>query len=171
VLDNLLQPLGIAVQVFWKDLENAGIERNTPIRLRASNVTVGRALRLVLDQAGSEVALGYEVRDGVLLVGTRERLDLYNDIWVHRVGDLLKAAVGPDSGGTKTTRDAASDLKDEIVAAIDPDSWIDRGGVGTMSCFRGRLIVRNSQPVQQKVTRFLADLRERHRSEATPVAP
>ncbi len=50
-------------------------------------------------------------------------------------------------------------LVDAIVETIEPDSWAENGGLGTIACFGDRLIVRNTETVQQETCRLLADIR------------
>lgn len=46
-------------------------------------------------------------------------------------------------------------LVDIITTAIEPDSWAVNGGLGTISAFRGTLVIRNSPLVHQKIGGYL----------------
>lgn len=51
------------------------------------------------------------------------------------------------------------ELIELIVATIEPDSWAANGGDGTISAYRGRLVVRNSPLVHQQLAGYLRSLR------------
>jgi hypothetical protein len=75
----------------WQGFADAGIERDKPITINLRNLPLERVLRVVLDTAGGYVRLGYEVRDGVLLIATQEQLDQDLITRVYPVRDLLVA--------------------------------------------------------------------------------
>lgn len=59
----------------WSILADAGLDRDHPISLRAQNISGEQALRLILAEAGgSDLRLGFEAVDGMLIVSTAEDL-------------------------------------------------------------------------------------------------
>ncbi|MSR56066.1 MAG: hypothetical protein EXS05_00090 [Planctomycetaceae bacterium] len=65
---------------------------------------------------------------------------------------------------------AASSLAALIATTIDPESWSDAGGHGSIMEYNGMLVVKNSQPVHAKVKKLLEMMRESIR-ENPPVGP
>jgi hypothetical protein len=90
-LGTLTDGLNINVRVNWTDIADAGLEREAPVTLVLRNLPRWRVLRGVLDAASSETRLGYEVREGVLVVATQEYLDRDQITQVYPVRDLLAA--------------------------------------------------------------------------------
>ena len=75
----------------WADLDAAGIKPDAPVTLSLVNeIPLRRALEEVLDvAAGNRVELGYTVRDGLIKIATRDKLNREVYIAVYDVGDLL----------------------------------------------------------------------------------
>jgi len=75
VIDFLRDVAGANIFVNWRALESVGIERATPVSIRVRDVTLSRALRLILDDVGGgNVKLDYIVDDGVITISTDEDL-------------------------------------------------------------------------------------------------
>ncbi|MHC4185254.1 MAG: hypothetical protein ACYSR4_04900, partial [Planctomycetota bacterium] len=67
----------LSIVVLWSDLEqNADIDRTTPIDMEGiSAIRLGAALELLLKSVSADVAeLGYVVKNGVIVVATKESL-------------------------------------------------------------------------------------------------
>lgn len=63
--------------------------------------------------------------------------------------------------GVVTEHDLRADrLIDVIVSAVDPDSWVDMGGSGSVSEFGGLVVISQSARTHNKVERVLDMLRE-----------
>jgi general secretion pathway protein D len=79
------------IEVNWKTLEAAGIERTAPVSLvLRNNVPFGTILNKVLEQVGGTVELGYTVDDGIISISTRDDLNLHHrDLKVVDIRDLL----------------------------------------------------------------------------------
>lgn len=65
---------------------------------------------------------------------------------------------------------SASSLAALIANTIDPESWADAGGPGSIMEYNGLLVVKNSQPVHAKVKKLLEMMRESIR-ENPPAVP
>ncbi|MHC4500517.1 MAG: hypothetical protein ACYS21_15565, partial [Planctomycetota bacterium] len=67
----------LTIVVLWSDLEqNADIDRTTPIDMEGvSAIRLGTALELLLQSISADVAeLGYVVKNGVIVIATKESL-------------------------------------------------------------------------------------------------
>ncbi len=166
----------VTVIVRWKLLEKAGIDRTQPITLKLKNVPLRRIIELVLDQLKRDdpsVRLAAKADDNTLILSTAR--DLYREMITrtYDVQDLLLTIpqftggrLGPPSGGpvrifnpnpakgneTNATPDESTRrLIETITSSIQPESWKDNGGEGTIRYFRGRLIVRNNLLVHEQL--------------------
>ena len=72
---------GINIDVKWRALEAAGIDRSTQITVALSDVAIEKALRVVLEAAGGVQQLSYVVDEGVLTISTKE--DLSKKVYPH----------------------------------------------------------------------------------------
>ncbi len=94
LLEYISEQHDINLVVQWRALSDAGIERDRPTTLRLKNVRLEQALMVILQDAGHDsVALGYEHRDGILLITTREELFKRQVMCVYDVRDLLTAGL------------------------------------------------------------------------------
>ncbi|HEY3242717.1 MAG TPA: hypothetical protein VGM03_05125 [Phycisphaerae bacterium] len=80
----------VNLSVVWNDLERAGVKRDTRVTLdMPKEVAFKTAIDQVLEQVTRESPLAYRVRDGVLTVATKEKLDQDTVRDVYDVHDLL----------------------------------------------------------------------------------
>lgn len=106
---NHVQELGdINIAVDWADLDMTMVEpaREKPISLQLKNVKTRTVLNEVLTQAGGEVRLAYQVRDGVLRIASKDRLDRDKFVLAYDVRDLLAEvpnAKRPDQDSASAT--------------------------------------------------------------------
>ena len=110
----------INVHVEWCDLEDHAITRDRPITLALHNLPRWRVLCAVLETASGQARLGYEVRDGVLLIATRELLERDMVTRLYPVRDLLFATVAHlqyQRGGTTPGAPGAASVADLAKAA------------------------------------------------------
>ena len=164
--------------VQWSRLEEAGIERGTPISMRISDLRAERILRFILTEASNDhVDLQYAVFDGILVISTPEGFQRNLHIEVYAVDDLpthtRRSARDPLTGADVLTprktdvavEDVApaepeSDLINLIQNAVAPDTWSANGGSGYIQVYHGSLVVRQSEAVHAELARLLAALRE-----------
>jgi hypothetical protein len=94
---------GVNFHVNWRALEATGISKETPITLKASGISVGKALDMVLDQLNvNRDTLGsvhWVIDEGVVHVSTGEALNRKTYVRTFDVGDLLM--VVPNFEGPK----------------------------------------------------------------------
>jgi hypothetical protein len=140
MLEEALQELSTAMDqnlfIDKKSLTDLGIELNRPASLQANGVSTRTVLRQILAAQG----LTFVVKDEAIQVVTAEKA---RDMLVTRVyylGDLVQG-VGPFGGapqwGTfldfqQTTANVETIVK-SIQASVDPLSWKERGGAGTIT--------------------------------------
>lgn len=77
------------LRVDWKALETAGIDRATPVSFQLHNVTLRRALEMLLREAGGGVKLAWELEDGIVEITTQEVADSRLVVEVYDIRDLL----------------------------------------------------------------------------------
>lgn len=79
------QPVGDVIQflrdvnnvnivVNWKALENVSVDRNAPVTVQLKDVTLDKALRVILDDVGAVAPLAYAIDDNVIAISQKESL-------------------------------------------------------------------------------------------------
>jgi hypothetical protein len=155
------------IVVHWPALEDAGIERATPIRLRLWDVGLGAALNILLDSAEPVVPLAWSEDDGVITVSTEEDVHQTGIMTVYDVRDLLDAirpapvpGGAPPSETARTRGEAIDELTRLITECVDPETWRDAGGTtGSMRELGARLIITQSRENHKKIHDLLKQLR------------
>ena len=90
VVEFLAEQNDLNIHVNWNALEIAGIDRKTGVSIKAKNVKLETALKLILDGVGGGNApLGYMIRDGVVVITTQEDLDTHTVVRVYDCRDLI----------------------------------------------------------------------------------
>jgi len=93
VFEVVRKTTGVNIHVNWRALQELGIQKDTPITLRASKISTARALDLITDElSGSRGKLErvyWLVDDGVLTISTGAALNRQTFTRVFYVADLL----------------------------------------------------------------------------------
>ena len=90
VIDFLRDVTGANIEVRWRTLEAAGIDRNTPVTIRLRDVRFSKALQSILgDVGGGTVKIGYTVGEGVITISTEEELSKDTLTRVYDIRDLI----------------------------------------------------------------------------------
>ena len=90
VIDYLRNTTNVNFFVNWPVLEAAGVDQDTLISLTLTNVPAEQALRLVLQQIGSEFdPIGFSIIEGVVNISTVRDLSRTTDTRVYDIRDLL----------------------------------------------------------------------------------
>lgn len=90
VMDWLSDHTGVNVTVRWSVLEDSGIERDTPISVKARNLKLSQVLGMIMNQAGrSELKLAYRAERGLITFSLHEDFEREMIVKVYDVGDLL----------------------------------------------------------------------------------
>jgi hypothetical protein len=144
VCDHLTDMLGIPVLMRKSNLEDVGVADDTPVTIDLPPLPLRHAMALLL----REMRLALQIGSEVLYVTSAEDAEANLDIRLLDVRPLTS----PGTGGLDERT-----LRDLIRTGIRPDSWEEVGGPGTMSYFRGRLVIQQTDDVQQEV-RHLIDV-------------
>lgn len=90
VMDWVAETAKLNIWVRWETLEDAGVERDKPITLKARNLRLSQILWMILSEAGGTSAkLGYAASGDVILVSTRDDLSSELTTRVYNVRDIL----------------------------------------------------------------------------------
>ncbi len=89
--------------VFWRDLERAGIDKDTPVQVGPIEaVPLKTALKLLLNAvAGEDGVLDYRVLDGVIVIATRPTLAKFGP--ETRIYDITDLSAPPGEYRTRTS--------------------------------------------------------------------
>lgn len=171
------------VVIRWNVLADAGIADDRPVSMRVRNCAVSYALWLVLSEAGgTDALLAYRASGSTLIISTDEDLGREMITRVYEVNDLLQTvhrfqnaprldvsqALSGDSSGSSALQTGTEDEPAEpardatqisrfvelIQTVIEPDSWHENGGRGTIAVWQNSIIVRNSPAVHQALAGY-----------------
>lgn len=136
----------IDIQLDRKTIEDAGMTHDLPITAGIQHARLESALRLVLSQHG----LAFVVVDDVLKITTQEAAANSMLIRTYPVGDL----VAPN--------DDFAALVNTLTLTIEPESWNEPGGAGSISAVptARSLVVRQTYENHIRVLELLRTLRE-----------
>jgi len=153
---------GANIQVNWKALTMAGIEKSTKVSVDVRKVTVKRVLELVLRDASSYAAgvapeLCYMIDGGVLTISTMADLAKKPIRRTYDVRDLLV-----QNGSAASLRQRAKILVPMIRRLIDGESWVVPKGepLGLIHLRAGRLVVTQTGPNHQALAKLIEQLRQ-----------
>jgi hypothetical protein len=135
VIKTISRDIGQNILINKSALQEAMIESDTPVSVTIRDGSARTALRKVLQDHG----LTFIIRDEAIQIVT---LPMARELLVTRVyylGDLLQG-LGPFGNqlrwgpwmGMLQTQENANRIM-EMIKAIDPDSWKERGGNGTIT--------------------------------------
>jgi len=88
-IDFLRDVTGANIQVNWKVLEASGISQDTQINMHLRDVTLRKALTLLLSEAGGNTPLSFELDEGVIEITTTEIADKQVYTRIYPVEDLI----------------------------------------------------------------------------------
>ncbi len=160
---------GASIHVKWNALEQAGINRDTPVNVKLTDVTIEKALRTVLDDVGGINPLGFVIDDGVITISTTDDFSRRTVTRVYDVRDLivtapqfkapsidLSATTRPGEVGSlfgKAGEDAVEDIKGTLRTTV--------GGLGkdAIRAGDGKIIVTAELYRQDSVRDTLAQVR------------
>jgi hypothetical protein len=168
-LDEVLEKIGVDAFVDWNGLEDAGIERGAPMTMRLTGVKGRVALDLLLRAGGGDVVLGYEVRGGVLAIGTEEWLgsdrvtrmyDVRGLIAAHLCGPRYKPVLDADEpvDADEVVEQLIEELINSLCITAAPDTWAVNGGCAQVMPHAGLLIVHQTRSGHRQVEAWLNTL-------------
>jgi hypothetical protein len=141
----------------------------SPITLSLKNpVSARTVLELILEKAGNSP--GYIIRDGLIYITIEEQV--IHEVAVYNCRDLL-AEIVPNAPESKPVAVPATNdpmflgfgspagirLIQVIEGAIQPTTWINVGGAGSIREINGLLVVEHTQSVHRQVQKLLDMLR------------
>jgi hypothetical protein len=140
VIARLKQELGIPIQLDMKALEDAGVDRDTPVTKDLSGISLRSALRLLL----GDIDLTYLIKDEVLLITTKDK-----------AGENLFIRCYAMPPWTPVDSSLIDALQNTVGG---PGAWSDGGGNGTVRPGPSRsnsLIVSQTEEVHGEIVEFL----------------
>ena len=135
----------LSINVNWKALGNAGIEKTTDTGgINLQNVKVETALQILLDNIGeTKNKLGYDVAaDGVVRISTTDDLDSHTVMRIYDVRDLLNE---PFSAREQ-------DVIDRMLVELGAAARKDNGGMGGLSPSAGEKMPTFARQVIEQMT-------------------
>ena len=144
--------------VLTRKIEDAGVQADQRVTIDAKDVTVESFLKLILDNLN----LTTMVKDEVLKITTIEDAQSPENMTVriYPVADLLDNVRAPaaEGGGVYPDFDELIDL---ITSTLEPDTWQDVGGPGSICGHENSrtLVVSQRRDMHQKLAGTLTTLR------------
>lgn len=136
--------LEVPVVIDLASLKDMGLSEDLPISLRVQGVAAKTTFKLAFHP--NELAL-IVLPDGLLIV-TIDEADSKLIRHIYDVSDLIDGKiVRPD------------DLHKLITEVVEPESWEELGGPGSISLWESKFIILNTWEAHQKVGQFLETLR------------
>lgn len=152
VIDFLRDVSGANIVVNWKDLEAAGIDRNSPVTVKLRNIKFSKALSVILDSLFLSNA-----KQGSLL--WRADGNILTILSTGDAGKVIRRTY--DVHDLAAEGGKADSLVRMITGSIDAGSWKDNGGTtGTIKFEGGKLVITQTQANQEAVANLLARARE-----------
>jgi hypothetical protein len=139
-------------------LANAMVDRTQAMTFQMTGVR----LSLVLDLMLEPLNLDYAIRENVLFISSKERIDAMREPTVLRLGDVLPP--GADAG------EAATRIVTMITENVDRDVWIVNGGTNNIQFMPDAraLVVTASSRTHRKINRLLNELRSAKVAQGMP---
>jgi hypothetical protein len=156
VLDDLATVRGINIVIDEAALADQGANPDQPVTIKLEQVSLKSALNLILRQC----RLCYVFKDEVLLV-TTESAAHPPEIRTYPIGDLLDDDECEGEPEPKPSEPGEESLIKLIKNTVQPKSWSDMGGPGTIEYFpvAKTLVVNQTMPVHDQIGDLLAALR------------
>ncbi|MBL7133715.1 MAG: hypothetical protein ISS78_06425 [Phycisphaerae bacterium] len=123
VIQFLRDVSGVNIYVKWSALAAAGITKATTVNVHLQEVTLEKALRVILEDVGAAAPLGYVVDSGVISISTKDDLATKTTTRVYDIRDLIVRI--PEFIGPRLDLRRQGELGDE--QGLDGD--LDRGDV------------------------------------------
>jgi len=135
----------LKIVIDQRSLDDLGIDKGSPVTGQFNGIALRSALELML----SDLDLTYMIDSEVLIVTSVEEAETRMKLVVYPVNDLLPPGVFSHKA-----------LIHVIVARVNPTSWHEVGGPGSIVGFRDSLVVLQTERVHEHLYDLLQGLRQ-----------
>jgi hypothetical protein len=151
VADFIQRQTAVPLHFDERSLEEAGVEKDTPVSFRASQIPARIALTLVL----SRLDLTLLAKSNVILITTVEKASSVMETRVYPVADLISVQQGGDESLDFNI------LIDLITTIVSPETWDEVGGPGAIQEFSSKsaLVISQTEDVHEAVAGLIEVLR------------
>ena len=143
-VDFIAEHLGYPVFIDEQSLNEIGLSVDETVNLSVKNFQLEHLLTQMLSQLG----ITHMVIDGNVKITTLERAESNLQTYIYPVGDLFPSS--------PASHDAVMAL---LTSVVEPDSWEDVGGAGTIDSLNSSLVISQNYHVHQQVEHLLDVLR------------
>jgi hypothetical protein len=145
VMAYLAEKYTVPIYLDNKGLADAAVDSSVPITFAAHGTSLRAALRTMLD----EFDLTFVIQDEVLKITSEEKADEILTTKVYPVSDLLGA------------RHNFGPLMNMMKCTVQPDSWDDNGGPGSIQSFgpAQALVISQKRDVHEEIDELFVRLR------------
>jgi hypothetical protein len=161
VVDYLKSVADIPILIDRRALDEIGIGTDAPVTISLEGISLNSALKLLLRQ----LELTVVIDDEALVITTAEEAETRREIRVYAVPDLKTPAYlpfgDPQFATPATDQKCLDNLIKWLTSTIEPNSWDEVGGPGSLATLddRGVLVVSQSLQVQEKIAQFFQHIR------------
>jgi hypothetical protein len=154
--DDLSRRMGVSIVLAKRELEDAAISLDMPVTARISGISYRSLLRLVL----KDLKLTWTIRNEVILITTPEDAEAMLETRLYPVLDLVAVAGTTPDKAMRSEHDYDT-LIEMITTTVEPDSWDEVGGPGTIAEYpgAGALVISQTNEIHEHVEKVLAALR------------
>lgn len=146
-LEAIAQNQKFNLWVKWNQLAAAGVDRKAKIRLPLNNVSVAKALEMVLSEAATTAEIQHSVQDEYVVIAPARDLPGPLELKTYDVKDLVGS-----------NRQTAFKLINTIKSTIDPKVWKDP--LHHIRESQGRLIIMTNTRNHRAIQDLLKTIRE-----------
>ncbi len=144
-LDYIDAVQNLKLQYDTEAIRRSGVDLKMKITLTVKDVS----LRLVMKWLLEPIQFDWIIRDGRLLITTRDEALMHASVWKYDVNDLVAAGI------------PANELAATIAALVSPESWDSKEGAHVLQVEQEALVIRQATPVHEGVQRLLREIRTR----------
>jgi len=172
VVKRLSRDHGLPISIDRRAFFDTGVVCDRPVTRTVRNMSLGAALVWILHQTD----LAYVVRDGSVWITTSEEAESALATRIYPVRDLVyypsQPPSPPDGQQQFACWKGGSDydsLIQTINECIEPDSWVDAGGPGSIDWYGEPLVASQTPRVLAEIEGLLAKIRYNMSPSAAPV--
>jgi hypothetical protein len=157
---SLVTEQGLPLEISQPKLMETTATLSTPLTVKLSGVS----LQAAVDHVTRPLGLSWVVRDGVLLITSKEDADTYLTTRIYPI---------PDLASREDATDDENPLHELIVHTVQPDSWLESGGPGDILYCNGLgcLVCVQTREAHEKIEKLLSSLRRDVPATGAPARP